>query len=120
MSEFLMVAIGAFAGAVAYGVSRQLRRRLRPPGRVVEQPNSFYNAQLVRNREDEARWKSIALDLVHEINREEVKRLLDKVDALGVDSLGSRERTFLDHLAELFGTRSDSHGVAPPFGPATT
>ncbi len=116
-----MILVGALAGAVAFGLVRSLRRLLRPPARVIESPNSHYTAPGVRERETEARWKSIRLERVHEINREEVKRLLARVDALGVESLGPRDRSFLDHLADLFGARSESSGgLTPPLNEAPT
>jgi hypothetical protein len=123
MSDVVMILIGAFAGAVAFGIARSLRRRIQPRARTVEEPNSHYTAPGVRVRETEARWKSIALDRVHEINREEVKRLLEKVEALGVESLGPRDRNFLNHLADLFGSPAaepPATGIAPPLKEATT
>jgi hypothetical protein len=122
MSEIVMILVGALFGAFAYGLARSLRRRLRPHARAVEPPNSHHTAPGVRERETEARWKSISLDRVHEINREEVKRLLAKVEALGVESLGPKDRSFLNHLADLFGTRPDGApaGLTPPLNQATT
>ncbi len=46
-----------------------------------------------------ARWKGISMDGLHEINREEVERLLAKVDAEGSRSLTPAEREFLDRMA---------------------
>jgi membrane associated rhomboid family serine protease len=46
-----------------------------------------------------ARWKGISVDGLHEINREEVERLLAKVDADGSRSLTPAEREFLDRMA---------------------
>jgi hypothetical protein len=122
MSDLLMILVGAVAGAIAFAVARILRRRLRPRARTVEEPNSHYTAPGVRVRETEARWNSIALERVHEINREEVKRLLAKVEALGVESLGPRDRGFLNHLADLFGTPvpDPAPGNAPPRKVATS
>lgn len=45
------------------------------------------------------RWKAISVDGLHEINREEVVRLLAKVEAQGVRSLTQGERDFLDRMA---------------------
>lgn len=44
------------------------------------------------------RWKGIAVDRLHEINRDEVVRLLSKVDAEGTGSLTQAERDFLDRM----------------------
>ncbi|MEO7358891.1 MAG: rhomboid family intramembrane serine protease [Gemmatimonadaceae bacterium] len=43
-------------------------------------------------------WKRVDLDKVHEANRDEVNRILDKISAQGVGSLSSQERTFLQHF----------------------
>jgi len=44
-------------------------------------------------------WKKIDSSKVHEANREEVDRLLDKISARGIGSLTPQERTFLSHFA---------------------
>ena len=46
-----------------------------------------------------ARWKSIPVSSLHEINREEVERLLAKVDAQGARALTQAERDFLERMA---------------------
>ncbi len=46
-----------------------------------------------------ARWKGIATDQMHEINREEIHRLLAKVDAENSRVLTPAERAFLDRMA---------------------
>ena len=45
------------------------------------------------------RWKGIVLDTLHELNREEVVRLLAKVEAEGVGNLRPSERQFLDRMS---------------------
>jgi len=50
-------------------------------------------------REAMARWKGIPLEGLHEINREEVVRLLAKVEGQGSKSLTPSERDFLDRMA---------------------
>jgi len=44
-------------------------------------------------------WKSIDTSNIHEVNRAEVDRILDKISAKGVDSLTPAELTFLSHFA---------------------
>jgi len=46
-----------------------------------------------------ARWKGISTAGLHEINREEVERLLAKVEAAGAPSLTQAERDFLDRMS---------------------
>jgi hypothetical protein len=102
--------------ALAIALARAARARRRARRRTVELPNSHYTSQLARAVETRHRWHGIALDKVHEINREEVLRLLAKVEALGVDALRPNERVFLDNMARLAGTRPpEPHdkGTAP-------
>jgi membrane associated rhomboid family serine protease len=42
---------------------------------------------------------SIDMARVHEVNRDEVNRLLDKINAQGIDSLSAQERLFLSNFA---------------------
>ena len=50
----------------------------------------------VGDRMAAARWKGISLDGLHELNRDEVERLLQKVEAKGAGGLTPPERQFLD------------------------
>ena len=90
--------------ALTIALVRAARAQRRAKRRTVELPNSHYTSQLARAVETRHRWHSIALDKIHEINREEVVRLLAKVEALGVDALRPNERIFLDTMARLAGT----------------
>jgi hypothetical protein len=80
---------------------RRWRARRIAARRRVELPNSHYASQLVIDQLDRERWGDLNLSRLHEVNREEVQRLLGLVDALGAESLSSRERVFLDHLTSL-------------------
>lgn len=98
----LPLAILAFAcGALVRQIVKHSRARKRAERRVVEKPNSHYDPLAVQNMDTRERWSGIQLDRVHEINRGEVERLLDRADALGVDALKPRERQFLDVMLEL-------------------
>lgn len=83
---------------LAAAVTRALRARQRA-ARTVEKPNSEYTWQAVREKEAIGRWHGIDLDSLHEINREEVQRLLAVAEATGADALRPAERRFLDALA---------------------
>ena len=85
--------------AVASAIHARIERRRRP--RVVEAPNSHYTSKLVLDRDAHERWKAIPLERVHEINQVEVRRLLVKIEEYGIDRLTTRERTFLERIAEL-------------------
>ena len=43
-------------------------------------------------------WRGVNLDAVHELNRDEVKRIVSKVETQGERSLTSQERVFLGHF----------------------
>ena len=57
----------------------------------------------------EGDWKKIDLAQVHAVNRDEVKRLLEKIAADGIGALTPQERLFLSNFVPLGGTPS-----APP------
>jgi len=108
--------------ALGVAVARGVRARRQARRRVVEMPNSYYASQLARAIETRHRWHGIDLDKIHEINREEVVRLLAKVEALGVDALRPDERVFLDNMARLAGTappppEPPREQDAPPLAP---
>ena len=54
---------------------------------------------MVGDRLAAARWKGISVDGMHELNREEVVRLMSKVDGDGAASLTASERQFLDRMS---------------------
>lgn len=43
-------------------------------------------------------WKRLDINKVHEANRDEVNRILDKINAKGINTLTAQERTFLQHF----------------------
>jgi hypothetical protein len=45
------------------------------------------------------RWEALDLSRLHELNREEVEKLLAKVRGTGVKSLTAAERAFLDRMS---------------------
>jgi hypothetical protein len=46
------------------------------------------------------RWEALDLTRLHELNREEVEKLLTKVRGTGVRSLTAAERAFLDRITQ--------------------
>lgn len=78
---------------------RSVRERRIAARRRVEAPNSHYSSLRVRQQEDRERWGKIDVDRLHPLNRDEVARLLEIVDADGVGVLSQRERLFLDNMA---------------------
>lgn len=115
---FVLIVVVAFAAAIAT-FARLLAARRRAAQRVLEQPNSHYTSHLVVQRETRLKWHDIDCERLHEINREEVERLLAVIDGAGVDSLRPRERVFLDRMAEVAGgpaplDRQDTRPGNPP------
>ncbi len=45
------------------------------------------------------RWKAIRREQLHEVNREELDRILDKISSKGISSLTAGEREFLDRFS---------------------
>jgi hypothetical protein len=95
--------IPAVAALVATGVALRLwytgwRRRRLASRRRVEAPNSYHSSQGVRNHEDRERWSRIDLSMLHPLNRDEVQRLLEVVDAQGIAALSPKDRLFLDNM----------------------
>jgi hypothetical protein len=67
--------------------------------RKMGTPQSGSGSGFVGERVAVARWKGISVESLHELNREEVQRLLDKVKSGGAASLTQAERAFLDRMA---------------------
>lgn len=99
MSYLLPALVAVVMGGVGLRFwYRHWRRRKVAERRRVEAPNSHYSSTGVRNQEDRERWGGINLGRLHPLNRDEVERLLDVVDADGVKSLSPRDRLFLDNM----------------------
>jgi membrane associated rhomboid family serine protease len=81
--------LGGFVGAFLYlqylghnAASRQFKRKVAaaPPARAI------------------ADWSRVDRSTIHEVNRDEVNRILDKISANGVTSLTPAERVFLSNF----------------------
>ena len=82
--------LGGYLGAWIYLIwmerrspSRAWKAKIEKPVRKVEIGN----------------WRNIDTKSIHEVNRAEVDRILDKISAKGIESLTPQERTFLSHFA---------------------
>jgi membrane associated rhomboid family serine protease len=82
--------LGGYLGAWLYLIwmerrspSRQWKAKLEKPAKKIEVGN----------------WKKIDTTSIHEVNRAEVDRILDKINEKGIESLTPAERTFLSHFA---------------------
>jgi rhomboid family protein len=84
--------LGGFVGAYVY--LRLLDMRA---------PKARFQAKLKvqrASRDDLDRWAKIRREQMHEVNREEFDRIMEKIDKEGVGSVTAQERLFLDNFSE--------------------
>ena len=81
--------LGGYAGAFLY--LKWLERSRTSFKRKAVAPPPAADVRL-------ASWKSVDRSRVHDVNRAEVDRILDKISAQGLQSLTPQERTFLSHF----------------------
>lgn len=99
MTSLLPALVVAAIGGVSFRFwYRGWKQRKIAAQRRVEAPNSHYSSTGVRDQEDRERWGDIKVGTLHPLNRDEVERLLDVVDADGVRFLSPRDRLFLDNM----------------------
>ncbi len=91
--------LGGFATGYLY--LRWRKRKYQRQWRPMPTPKAQLAKAARRNDDGKSleRWKSIRLDDLHELNRDEVERLLDKAASGGVDALTPDERAMLDRFA---------------------
>jgi len=91
----------AHLGGIAFGFGylKLADWRRGAPRRAFQKKMTPQSTAGVPDRIALARWKGISTEGLHEINREEVERLLAKVDDGGSRSLTQAERDFLDRMA---------------------
>jgi len=68
--------------------SQRFKRQSQPAARKLETTSGAMD-----------RWKRISRDGLHEVNRDELDRILDKISAMGIGSLTPGEREFLDRFS---------------------
>jgi hypothetical protein len=119
MTNWLIILL--IANLALLGMTFVLYKRMKKAQakRRVEAPNSQYKSQYVLDLESRERWEAIALDRLHEVNREEVEKLLAKLRVSGVRALSVSERAFLDRMVEAqerVSARARSRSGGPPVG----
>jgi len=82
--------LGGYLGAWIYLLWMERRSPTRAWKAKLEKP---------AKKVDIGNWRSIDTQSIHEVNRAEVDRILDKINAKGIESLTPQERTFLSHFA---------------------
>lgn len=98
------VAHFAHLGGIALGYGflrwRRWRKKRKRPDPSPPSPSRHRSSSPTRtDRAALDRWRSIPLDQLHDLNREEVEHLLEKAEADGIESLNDEQRTFLDRMA---------------------
>jgi hypothetical protein len=101
MTVWIVALLITFASGMGVGAAlTRLRYRKAGRFRVVEKPNSYYAAPGVVRMERHERWEAILQrDGLHELNRQEVERLLKKLHSGGETSLTPGERDYLDRMS---------------------
>jgi membrane associated rhomboid family serine protease len=89
--------LGGFAGGWAFLAWHRRRAKSWQRGPVTA--TSTIQRLATQMRQDTERWKTIPLDQLHPINREEVERVLQKLEVSGLGSLTPDERAFLDRMS---------------------
>lgn len=91
--------LGGFVAGYAY--LRWRRRQYAKQWTPIPKPKTALEKKAKRSGGSEAqkRWSAIRLEDLHELNRDEVARLLKKVDEEGASSLSPEERSILDRFA---------------------
>ena len=92
--------IGIGLGLALSVVLRLFLRRRRPTARQVEAPNSSFASPFVVRAERRELWRSLAHASLHPANRDEVARLLARVDRDGDEALLPSEKALLDRLVD--------------------
>lgn len=89
--------LGGFAGGYLY--LKWMQRRQQAPMREWRAKTAPSRPKLETSAQAVERWSRIRRDDLHEVNRDELDRILDKISASGLGSLTSAEREFLDRFS---------------------
>ncbi len=87
--------LGGFLGGYLY---LKVRERRSPAARFRKQAQTPAEAS-GGSASDMARWHRIDRDAMHPLNRDEVDRLMKKIKSMGLGSLTSEERSFLNRFS---------------------
>jgi membrane associated rhomboid family serine protease len=89
--------LGGFAGGYLY--IKWMERRQQAPLREWRHQGKAPAPRRERTGQTVERWSRIKRDDLHEVNRAELDRILDKIGASGIASLTASEREFLDRFS---------------------
>lgn len=102
MNTFLVTLLGLEVGALALALYLYSKVKRGQKKRRVEAPNSTYKSRYVEDLESFERWQKMDLSRLHEINRDEVEKLLAKARGASARALTSQERAFLERMADAY------------------
>lgn len=88
--------LGGFAGAWLY---LRILSRASASARFKRQTSPAPKRRWSRDKEAIRRWRSIDRESLHEVNREALDEIMEKLATQGIGSLTDRERQFLDRFA---------------------
>lgn len=108
MTTFLLVLLAVETAALVAVTILYRRARKAHKKRRVEAPNSAYKSPYVEDLEARERWESMDLGRLHEVNREEVEKLLTRIRATSIRTLTSHERAFLERMADAHDRAADA------------
>ena len=91
--------LGGFVGGLIYLGWIEWRA----PGRRFRAKQRAAPQRTLGSRGDMTRWSRIERGKLHEVNRAELDRIMEKISESGVGSLTQSERTFLDTFADRGG-----------------
>jgi hypothetical protein len=120
MTTWLLILLAANLAALVGMFVMYRRMKKAQIKRRVEAPNSQYKSPYVLDLEAKERWQSIDLERLHEVNREEVEKLLGKLAVTNIRALTTSERAFLDRMVEAqerVKARARSQSGGPRVGP---
>jgi membrane associated rhomboid family serine protease len=89
--------LGGFAGGYLY--LKWMQHRQQAPLREWKARATPSRPKLETSSQTMERWSRIRRDDMHEVNRDELDRILDKISARGLGSLTASEREFLDRFS---------------------
>jgi hypothetical protein len=101
------------------GVVLYRRSRSAVSARAVVEAQAAHAARHVLELESRERWRALDTDGLHPLNRQEVVRLLARLDDASGRALSRQERDFLDRMVESERrVRSRASGSGPGGAPA--
>jgi membrane associated rhomboid family serine protease len=89
--------LGGFLGGFVY--LKWMERRQQAPLREWKDQSRPKTPKVETQGQSIERWSRIKRDNMHEVNRGELDRILDKISASGIASLTAAEREFLDRFS---------------------